>query len=214
MDEHTKQREEFAYIDYVLDKYTVFPRHYGFFETYMPLVNRLTPDQIKEIEKVYLQIAEKGDMWALSKWINEHGGSNTHEFQLFSLFSALARKGIHPFSTREVEFTLPPERLDWSKLPPELAYLRKPAMKYGVYQFHEDRDRLREEMTQEIMAELIALARRIRAPGELERISQWQVAAGDVREQTLVGWMVDVVQEMVPESWEDRGHSKRESPDG
>jgi len=191
-----KLPEKFAYINDVLSKYTV---SHGSVNEYNQLIDHLTPSQIEEIADLYRKIANSGNATPISEWINAQGYPTPREWELFVLFNALARKGIKPFSEREVEYTLPPKQLDWSKLPSELIYLCIPAMKYGKYWSHEQRIRLRSEISDADMAELARVAERLRAFDELERIWKWRQQHQGESEEELIAWLIDIVQEFIPD---------------
>jgi hypothetical protein len=92
---------------------------------------------------------------------------------------------------------------DWTTLPEELAYLRGPAMKYGTYVFQKDRDELQRKISERELSALAELAKRVRAPGEAERIYQWRRQHWDSEESNLVAWLLQVIQELVPEIPDD-----------
>lgn len=59
------------------------------------------------------------------------------------------------------------------ELPPELAYLVQPAMKYGVHQFDEDIDSFLENATDAELAELAALAERVKINDHYPAVNDW-----------------------------------------
>lgn len=59
------------------------------------------------------------------------------------------------------------------ELPPELAYLAEPAMKYGVHQFDDDIDRFLANATDAEIAELKALAERVKVNGHYPAVNDW-----------------------------------------
>jgi len=185
----------YAYVADVVRKYTLPDEP---MEEYTRAAARLSDAQLKEIGAVYAEIDRRGDMWGISEWIEGQGVPTPREFQLFVLFEVLKRTGIEPFAHGDVEYSPPAKRLDWSKLPPDLAYLREPAMKYGVYQFDEDRERLAREITDGELVELFRLAKRVRSPGEEERIVAWWQRHDGETESYLVMWMMCVLNEFVP----------------
>jgi hypothetical protein len=60
-----------------------------------------------------------------------------------------------------------------SSLPPHLAYLAKPAMKYGIHQFDADVDRFFENATQAEWDELRTLAASVRKGGHYKEVLKW-----------------------------------------
>ena len=64
-------------------------------------------------------------------------------------------------------------QLDWSKLPPELAYLQQPAEKYGAIQFESAIDEFLDAAGEAEMNELASLAERIRLSGDIDAINRW-----------------------------------------
>jgi hypothetical protein len=95
-------------------------------------------------------------------------------------------------------------KLDWSKLPDELQYLRQPAETYGVYATPRDRGRLEQSISEEQLAELARLAKRVRAPDEQGgRIWEWRQRHVGEPEEERVKWLIVVLNEFVPDFEED-----------
>ena len=59
------------------------------------------------------------------------------------------------------------------KLPPDLAYLAEPAMRYGVNQFDDDIDRFLSNATNEQLDELAALAERVKINDHYPAVNNW-----------------------------------------
>ena len=60
-----------------------------------------------------------------------------------------------------------------SKLPPELAYLAEPAMRYGVHQFDKRMDRFLRSASRAEMDELARLAEKVRLNNHYPRVLAW-----------------------------------------
>jgi hypothetical protein len=167
-------------------------------------IDALSPEQLAEIATVYRQIAAQDDVEPLSEWVQaqipevwvrwenwqelrrqaeKEGRPAPPEPQqepraqrLFELFDYLKERGVAPFSSGDVEFTPPPIRLDWSKLPPELSYLREPARKHGEL-YSEDAwwkaSRIIKRRMPKELQELKELHARINTPEEWKRIDEF-----------------------------------------
>jgi hypothetical protein len=60
-----------------------------------------------------------------------------------------------------------------SQLPPELAYLAEPAMRYGVYHFDNEMDAFLSSAPQAAMEELSGLAARVRSNNHFPKVNEW-----------------------------------------
>jgi hypothetical protein len=91
-----------------------------------------------------------------------------------SLFAQLGEQGIAPFNDGEIgpQKQKQAEALDWSKLPPSLEYLARPAEIYGGLRFDDEIDSfLNERMTAAEQAELRVLSQRFGQ--DWEDIDRW-----------------------------------------
>jgi len=187
-------------------------------------IRALQPEELKEITDVYREMARRNHAEVLSEWIveqqllltrrkerweelkkaEEAGGPTAPPEpqsiplgeQLFDLFGFLASQHVKPFADRHVRYSEP--RPDWNRFPAELEWLREPAMKWGVYQFDEQRDELDRRITPEEVEELRQIAKRVREPAERQRIDSW-MRGNDSPEAAMVMWMRAVLAEFVPE---------------
>lgn len=183
------------YIRSVVQRFTPTPPQRWTVAEYGTLVDGLSREDLQAITRVYLSLESRDDIFVLSEWVERNGMDATREWHLFPLFRALERRGIPPFTDRRVEFSPPPVRLNWSTLPPEFEYLKLPAMKYGKAQFVDERSRLLSTCSDADRAELAALATRVLAPGELERIWEWRKLHLREIEQELVQWLIQLLKE-------------------
>jgi len=196
--------DEFSYLSDVLNRYT---NHDGNVSDYDHLIASFTADDLKRVSEAYEEIVRRDDTRALSTFISQSfvpGKPMTRAWELFQLFDALARKGLKPFVDKEVEYSPAPRMLDWTKLPADLSYLREFAAKYGVNQFEEDRRRLAKEISDIELAELAALADRVRQPGEMDRIYEWRMQYDGDPEPELVAWLVQILNDLVPRLPKDK----------
>ena len=103
-------------------------------------IHALGPDQLQELAEAYYEIARREDSSLISKWTL--GAMETPEqqqlFLLFCLFQRLGDYGFEPFNTREVKLVEKKPKLDWNKLPKQIAFLAQPAQKYGAIQFDDE----------------------------------------------------------------------------
>ena len=60
-----------------------------------------------------------------------------------------------------------------SELPPELAYLAEPAMRYGVHHFDEQMDKFLKTASKKDKDELARLAERVRSNNHYPRVNAW-----------------------------------------
>jgi len=126
-------------------------------------IDTLSNAEMAEIAKTYCEIERRKDSKEISEWVlnraNDDDPAQRRVFLLFVLFQALAERGIEPFSSGSVQFQSDPPKFDWSKLPPSIAFLAKPAEEYGRYQFPGEVDRFFRRITKEELKELKQLAR-------------------------------------------------------
>lgn len=137
--------------------------------------------QLRALRRLYAKIKANGHNRPLNEWCDdtrdESNAARTARwgvYGLLCLFRQLKTMGIQPFVDGAVgpEDTRPVVPLDWSKLPPELAYLAGPAEKYGAFQFDDPIvEFLQERMTGSERAELSALSPRSR--DDFEAINRW-----------------------------------------
>jgi hypothetical protein len=225
--------DRFSYLEGVLREYTR-PRSYREIEDARRTADGLDTTGMQELVAAYREIVRRDDVHAFSAWAEQDEGRFSKQWgewrklnderegrgekalpheesptrprglQLFYIFDSLAKKGLPPFNTREVEYSPPPVKPDWSKLPEELRYLGGPATRYGQLQFHEQRKRFKRAMTPEQRDELTALARRLRSSGDMARLMAWWRECADRGddsiERDLTYWLMAVVNEVVPEN--------------
>lgn len=230
-DEIFELPDRLEYLRPILRKYTdPRPDNGGTEDAWARADNLDTPD-LQELAAAYREIARRDDVHALSAWakadedrfwkqwkpwcqLNEEREargqppmpdeqSPVHErgLQLFYVFDRLAKRKLPPFNTREVVYSPPPVVLDWSKLPPDLHYVREPAMKYGkLWTTNNHPDRLARRMTSEQRKELQALAARLRPTGDINRLWEWerQYRMADHPEAHLVMGLLQVLADVVP----------------
>jgi hypothetical protein len=130
-------------------------------------IETLSEADFEALGKIYREIETRGDAARISEWVLSRDASGglkddrRRAFLLFVLFKALGDEwGIEPFSDKTVRLVAPPPKpLDWSKLPESLAWIVKPAEKYGVYRFPAEVDEFyTKKITPEDRAELRRLA--------------------------------------------------------
>ena len=105
----------------------------------------LSAEAIDSLRELYGEISAKGHGPLINTWHQSHDSKKTCPpeptwpiYGLLCLFAQLGRLGIAPFNDGAI-CPQGAERavLDWSKLPPRLAWLAAPAERYGHYQFEE-----------------------------------------------------------------------------
>lgn len=202
----------YPYITDVVRKYVPYGRTGGSdWEREGPV---LSPEQLGELAEVYNRLASHGDAAGLSAWIAEQEPLVEEKWQawsalddveqeggpaappepprhplprkLFQLFEILAKKGLEPFRSRLVVYSPPPVEPDWTRLPPGLEYLREPAIKWGIYEYDEERARLDRRITVEEIEELRTLSERMRPDWQV--IDDW-IRGNNSPEASLVFWM-------------------------
>ncbi|HEX8913099.1 MAG TPA: hypothetical protein VF796_12135 [Humisphaera sp.] len=193
---------EFAYLEQVLDRYTYWARDNP---DYAGRAKVLTPAELAELATAYEEIDRRGDVAALSAWSRREDAALSEQceafhtesdarvargepplpsdqfppvepaFRLFLMFDALARRRVPPFDSRRVAYVEAPRVPDWSKLPPPLAWLREPVLRYVDYYARSFREPRR--VPPDLRPELTRLAERLTWTGEWKLALKWLAEA-------------------------------------
>ena len=120
----------------------------------------LSAKEINSLRELYNQIKAEGHASVINQWL-QNAPDNEAAWPisgLLILFAQLGKRGIAPFNDGIVRREEKPDPLlDWSKLPPELAWLVSPAERYGQYQFHNRISNFLESATPADIADLRSL---------------------------------------------------------
>ena len=138
----------------------------------------LSADAIEPLRKLYTEIRGKGHGSLINSWHHDRNREKPCPsetswpiYGLLCLFNQLGKLGIAPFNDGAVRPESAKEVFDWSKLPPNLAWLAAPAERYGHYQFDEPIWEFVQNASPAELAELRAVQERWEA--DFQNIDLW-----------------------------------------
>jgi hypothetical protein len=166
----------------------------------------LSTSDLRALESVYRAIEQRGDGVELYRWHAAESartprpgpaerGPTREARHLFAIFDVLRRRGVEPFASGTVEFDDRNLKHDWTKLPPELHYLRAPAEKFGRIQFDDQIERFLAVASAEEREQLRGLATHICRSGDAPRIIAWLSWHPSTKdpEGALVTWLMNLL---------------------
>lgn len=151
------------------------------FET---LAREADANQLAELAAVYEDIEKREDIAVLSRWIDDElsrareieGYNSDFPFavlQLLTLFGYLSKRNLKPFNSNRVQYLEDLPKLDWSKLPSELAYLIDPAESLASKYQEDDRMLQFSDLATDSENELlIQTCEKIRTRGDYPKIKE------------------------------------------
>lgn len=151
---------------------------------YREYVARMGERQIEELGRFYRKATEDGDLEKLNGWFRALNDGRLQDpderpvRKLVLLFGHLGLSGYSPFTSYVFGLgRIVPPRPDWSKLPPDMAFLAAPAEKYGAVAHEQDKEAFAASMTPAARKEMQDIDDRCVAVG-LGRIRSWYLEMG------------------------------------
>ncbi|MCO6047840.1 hypothetical protein NG895_28375 [Aeoliella sp. ICT_H6.2] len=166
------------------------------------LVDSFNGTDIGVLALAHHEIVRKEDLAAISQWYyesplpNRSGSFAGACFRLLLVMDYLYEQSKEPFSSQRLQLLSRNRKPNWDHLPEKLAFLKDPAIKYGKYQFDDERYDFVESMTAEQREELVAVRAALGKEESLYKLlDDWfdEYSITDHEEAALIYFMFGVL---------------------